>query len=266
MIEGQQLSIFDTEFKKKLDKDNEEESSLVTDRQTDRQYIYTRQNRVPNIHFINGDFRESLDYIKHLPNVVIVTDPPFNIGYHYGEYKDKMDDDEYYKMLSELINTFSCVFVHYPEALHRLSIECGITPNRVVSWVYNSNTAMQHRDIAFYKIEPDFKSVKQPYKNLNDKRIQERISRGLIGGRLYDWWNVNQVKNVSKDKTNHPCQMPLEIMKNIIATLPQNSTIVDTFMGSGTTAQACIDLGYDFVGIEIDKKFFEIAKKRIEAE
>ena len=168
-------------------------------------------------------------------------------------------------MLSDLISLFPSVIIHYPEALHRLSIESGLTPNRVVSWVYNSNTARQHRDIAFYRIEPDFTSVKQPYKNLNDKRIQERISRGLEGGRLYDWWNVNQVKNVSKDKTKHPCQMPIEVMKNIVASLPPDSTIVDTFMGSGTTAEACIDLGYDFVGIEIDKEYFEIAKARINA-
>jgi DNA modification methylase len=59
--------------------------------------------------------------------------------------------------------------------------------------------------------------------------------------------------------------MPIEVMKNIVALLPKDSTIVDTFMGSGTTAQACIDLGYDFVGCEIDEKYFEIAKQRINA-
>ena len=198
--------------------------------------------------------------------MVIVTDPPFNIGYHYNEYSDDMNDDDYYKMLSELVKTYPSVIIHYPEALHRLSIESHITPNRVVSWIYNSNTPRQHRDIAFYGVEPDFNLVKQPYKNQNDKRIQERIRRGLVGGRLYDWWNVNQVKNVSKDKTEHPCQMPIEVMKNIVALLPKNSTIVDTFMGSGTTAEACIDLGYDFVGCEINKEYFEIAKTRINAD
>lgn len=80
---------------------------------------------------------------------------------------------------------------------------------------------------------------------------------------MYDWWNVNQVKNVSKEKTKHPCQMPLEIMKNIVSTLPAGSIVFDPFMGSGTTAQACIDLGYDFIGCEIDKDYYEIAKKRI---
>ena len=142
----------------------------------------------------------------------------------------------------------------------------GIVPDRVCSWVYNSNTARQHRDIAYYKISPDFKNVIQPYKNINDKRIQARIAKGILGGRLYDWWNVNQVKNVSKDKTNHPCQMPIEVMKNIIATLPNDCIIFDPFMGSGTTAIACIQLGYDFIGCEIDVEYYKIAKNRIYAE
>lgn len=85
------------------------------------------------------------------------------------------------------------------------------------------------------------------------------------GGRLYDWFEVNQVKNVSRSKTKHPCQMPLEVMKNIVAMLPINSIIFDPFMGSGTTALACIELGYDFIGCEIDPEYYEIAKERINA-
>lgn len=42
--------------------------------------------------------------------------------------------------------------------------------------------------------------------------------------------------------------------------------ILDPFMGSGTTGMACAALGYDFIGIELDSEYFEIAKKRIEYE
>jgi site-specific DNA-methyltransferase (adenine-specific) len=59
--------------------------------------------------------------------------------------------------------------------------------------------------------------------------------------------------------------MPLEVMKNIVAMLPIDSIIFDPFMGSGTTALACIELGYDFIGCEIDKDYYEIAKERIGA-
>lgn len=207
-----------------------------------------------------------LDFLSknNIPqNSIIVTDPPFNIGYHYNEYKDRMEADSYYEMLSSLLDIAPCVFIHYPEALYELAAKSGVSPTRVVSWVYNSNTAKQHRDIAFYGVKPNFNQVRQPYKNPNDKRIQQRIAEGKTGCKLYDWWNINQVKNVSKDKTAHPCQMPLEVMKNIVGILPRDSTIIDPFMGSGTTGLACVEAGLDFIGIEMDSKYFEIAKNRL---
>lgn len=199
-----------------------------------------------------------------IDNAIIVTDPPFNIGYHYRSYRDRMKEEEYYSWLANIFGCFPCAIVHYPESLHKLSVAMGRAPRRIVSWVYNSNTARQHRDIAFYDVNPNFNQVKQPYKNPTDKRIKERMANGKTGCKLYDWWNVNQVKNVSKDKTEHPCQMPQEVMNNIIGILPQNATIIDPFMGSGTTGVACVNMGRDFIGIELDPKYFEIAKKRIE--
>ncbi len=68
---------------------------------------------------------------------------------------------------------------------------------------------------------------------------------------------------MNKEKTEHPCQMPLEVMKNIIGILPEDYTILDPFMGSGTTGVACKLLGRDFIGIELDKKYFKIAEQRI---
>lgn len=192
----------------------------------------------------------------------IITDPPFNIGYHYSSYKDRMSDETYYGMLADLIRDKVAVVIHYPEALHRLSVELGYAPTKVVSWVYNTNTHKQHRDIAFYNIKPDFTLVGQEYKNPKDKRIMKRIAEGKMA-RLYDWWNINQVKNMSAEKTEHPCQMPIKVMENIVGILPSDFTILDPFLGSGTTGVACRNLGRKFIGIEIDDKYYEIAKHRI---
>lgn len=227
--------------------------------------IYKNQKKIPSIHFVNDDYKNQIEVIKRIENVVCVTDPPFNIGYHYGTYKDNMDENEYYAMLVNLVKCFPSVIIHYPEELHKLSMLAECVPKKVVAWVYNSNTSKQHRDIAWYGLTPSFKNAWQPYKNPSDKRIKQRIANGSRGGRMYDWWNVNQVKNVNKEKTAHPCQMPIEVMKNIISTLPEESIVFDPFMGSGTTALACIELGYDFIGCEIDEKYYEIAKKRINA-
>ena len=114
-------------------------------------------------------------------NVVVVTDPPFNIGYHYKTYNDRMKETEYLNMLKQIF-VYPFVVIHYPEEIYKIAQTVNKVPKRVVSWVYNSNTARQHRDIAFFDIEPIFTQVIQPYKNPTDKRIKARIERGLRGG------------------------------------------------------------------------------------
>lgn len=217
------------------------------------------------VELYNGNCLELLENVGGC-NSIIVTDPPFNIGYHYKTYKDRLTETEYYKMLSEVLTKKGSPFVviHYPENIARLSIELGIAPKRIISWVYNSNTRRQHRVIAYWGIEPDFSLVKQPYKNPTDKRVAERIAKGSAGTNLYDWWNINQVKNISKEKTAHPCQMPLEVMEKAIGIIPNSYTIIDPFMGSGTTGVACVKQNKSFVGIELDKDYYDIAKSRIE--
>jgi site-specific DNA-methyltransferase (adenine-specific) len=212
---------------------------------------------------ILGNSLEELPKIKAKEEkFVIVTDPPFNVGYHYNTYKDNMDSEEYYEMLASIFEYAPFVVIHYPEEIYKIAFQVGEFPDKVVSWVYNSNTAKQHRDIAFFGIKPNFKQYGQPYKNPTDKRIMQRIADGKTA-RLYDWWEINQVKNVSKDKTAHPCQMPLEVMKRIVGILPPDYTIVDPFMGSGTTGLACKELNRNFIGIEMDAEYYAIAQQRI---
>jgi site-specific DNA-methyltransferase (adenine-specific) len=197
-------------------------------------------------------------------NIIIVSDPPFNTDRKYNTYKDNLEEEDYYNTMGAIFSEFPSVIIHYPEPLYRIAAKIQKYPTKIISWVYNANTPRQHRQIAFFDVSPDFTQVTQPYKNPNDKRIKARIAAGKTGGRLYDWWNINQVKNTNKEKTSHPCQMPLEVMKNIIGILPKDCIILDPFMGSGTTGVAAKKLGRDFIGIEIDETYFSIAKERIE--
>lgn len=213
------------------------------------------------IKVIHNDCIEELE--KILGDYIIVTDPPFNIGYHYNEYKDNLSNEDYLNLLKNIFLNRKFVVIHYPEEIYRIANVLNAIPAKVVSWVYNSNTAKQHRDIAFFGVKPDFTKYGQDYKNPTDKRIAKRIADGKRA-RLYDWWDINQVKNVSKDKTEHPCQMPLEVMKRIIAILPENITIVDPFAGSGTTGLACKELGRNCILIEKDESYVEIIKKRLD--
>ena len=216
----------------------------------------------------NMDCLEGMRMLPQGHKYCIVTDPPFNVGYHYNEYNDNKEEGEYFQWLQDICVNLPVVMVHYPEALYKFAFQIGQFPDRVVSWVYNSNTPRQHRDIAFFGIKTDFTKVKQPYKNPEDKRIAQRIAEGHEGGMLYDWWEINQVKNVSKDKNGeiHPCQMPVDVMRRIVGILPEDMVIVDPFMGSGTTAVACIKGKRHFIGFELNKEYFDKACKRIDSE
>lgn len=63
---------------------------------------------------------------------------------------------------------------------------------------------------------------------------------------------------------HHPTQKPVALMEWCLGFLPDARTILDPFMGSGTTGVACVNLGRRFIGIEIDEGYFDIACRRIE--
>lgn len=66
------------------------------------------------------------------------------------------------------------------------------------------------------------------------------------------------------ERIGHPTQKPLAVMEWCLAFLPDAKTILDPFMGSGTTLVACQKLGRHGIGIEIDPDYFEIACRRVE--
>jgi len=67
------------------------------------------------------------------------------------------------------------------------------------------------------------------------------------------------------ERVSHPTQKPVALMKWCITHLPKDTqSILDPFMGSGTTGVACAKMGRKFIGIELDPDYFDIACKRIE--
>ncbi len=77
-------------------------------------------------------------------------------------------------------------------------------------------------------------------------------------------WN-GMIKARGETRGDHPTQKPVGVMKWAITHCPTPAeTILDPFMGSGTTGVACANLGRKFIGIEIEPKYFDIACRRIE--
>jgi DNA modification methylase len=209
----------------------------------------------------HGDCREVLPDLEG----TVITDPPYNIGYEYGDsYKDNLSEDEYRELIASTVRLPSVV-LHYPEDMFGVAVALNELPEEVVAWTYNAHTPRKWRTIAWFGCKPDFSLVRQPYKNLSDKRILAKLDAGSEGCALYDWWHEEQVKNVSEEKTEHPCQIPLEVMVKILQVTPCDQ-VIDPFAGSGTTLRAAKDLGRRAIGIEIEEKYCEIAAKRLSQE
>ena len=207
----------------------------------------------------NADCRDVLPTLE--PVDLVLTDPPYNVGYHYASYNDNMNEADYFTWLGETIGE-RCVFIHYPEDVFQYAAEIGIVPSKAIAWIYHANTPRQWRMIAWFGIDPDLSLGHQEYQNPTDKRIQKRIAAGE-SARLYDWWEIEQVKNISDEKTDHPCQIPIALMRRVLEVTPTAQTILDPFMGSGTTLRAAKDLGRKAIGIEIEERYCEIAANRM---
>lgn len=81
--------------------------------------------------------------------------------------------------------------------------------------------------------------------------------------------NARQIQQsiaaTNAERVGHPTQKPLVVMEWTLSQFPTAETILDPFMGSGTTGVACVNLGRKFIGIEIERRYFDIACERIDA-
>lgn len=124
--------------------------------------------------------------------------------------------------------------------------------------------------LVFYKKLP----IYNPQGLVYNPRIKKRSSSSK-GSSNYGSHGDENISEFSGYPTNileymresglHPTQKPVALMEYLIKTYTNEGELVlDFTMGSGTTGVACKNLGRDFIGIEMDDKYFDIAKKRIE--
>jgi site-specific DNA-methyltransferase (adenine-specific) len=210
----------------------------------------------------NLDFRDHLDKMRE---TVVVSDPPYNIGFKYNSYDDNKTTNEYINLLS-LFKNNKTILIGYPETTYQYYIPALGMPDKTIVWCYNSNIGYGHkfRLITFYHILPDLTKDFQDYKNPNDKRIKERIALGYKA-RLYDWWDdIQIVKNVSNEKTIHPCPIPEKLIARILKISTSESDIIcDPFMGCGTVPKVAKIMNRKYLGFEIDKLYFDEAFNRL---
>ena len=222
--------------------------------------------------FYLDDFRNVMP-LKNIQTVIV--DPPYNINFNYGKnFKDNIDPEEYKQLMYDVADLSykstkkdsSMFIINYPQIIAELFQTLKETEWNIhqwISWVYPSNIGHSkskftraHRSILWLvKDNPkvNIDSVTQPYKNPTDRRVRELIKSGKKGTNLYDWWEINLVKNVSKDKKQYVNQIPSEVLKRLILTTTDTKDkVLDPMCGTGSTAIEAAKLKRSGIGIDLN--------------
>lgn len=233
--------------------------------------------------FYLDDFRNVMP-LKNIQTVIV--DPPYNINFNYGKnFKDNIDPEEYKQLMYDVADLSykstkkdsSMFIINYPEIIAELFQTLKKTDWNIhqwISWVYPSNIGHSkrkfttaHRTILWLvKDNPkvNIDAVTQPYKNPTDKRVRELIKSGKKGTHLYDWWEINLVKNVSKDKKQYVNQIPSEVLKRLILTTTDSKDkVLDPMCGTGSAALEAANLKRSGIGIDINSELVKIWNENI---
>ena len=214
----------------------------------------------------------------------IITDPP------YGTTQCKWDSvipfKTMWEQLSRIIKPNGAILLFGSEPFSS-ALRMSNIKNYKYDWVWEKSKATNFLNakkqplrakeniLVFYKKQPTYNPQMTKGKSYN-KGIRKKQTKDDV----YGSFNQTEVKSEgnryprdvlyfktadTEGKTFHKTQKPVKLMEYLIKTYTnENETVLDFTMGSGTTGVACKNLGRDFIGIEMDDKYFDIAKKRIE--
>jgi DNA modification methylase len=232
------------------------------------------------IRLFNNDCLKVLPTIPNKSIDLILTDPP------YGTTSCKWDSvipfEPMWKELKRIIKDNGCIAVFGSEPFSSALRMSNIKQFKY-DWYWNKKIPS---GMAFAKYQPmrqlelisifsKNKTNYYPQKILRDKPIKsggikksETAPHNLPKGFKKEYKYKNPINLIEFDKIRngsvHPTQKPVALLEYLIKTYTnQNDTVLDFTMGSGSTGVACKNTNRKFIGIEMDKNYFDIAEKRI---
>jgi len=238
----------------------------------------------------NKVFNEDvITVLKRIPDNsfdMVYGDPDYNVGINYAgkNYTKKWNDyiDWYIELAKESLRvlkpTGNLFMINYPKQNAYLRVKFlddNAYDVQDYVWIYNTNIGHSsrhftkaHRSILhatksknnkFYK-----NNVAEPYQNPADKRIQRRILEGHLGRMPYSWFYFDLVKNVSKEKTFHPCQIPIKLVEMLIKSSTQEGDdVFILFGGSGNELFVCKELKRNYTSCELHPDYYKMIIDRL---
>jgi len=237
--------------------------------------------------WIYNDDILKVDYIKENSIDLIVTSPPYNVDIKYGSYDDKMPYSVYLEFTRKWLE--KCFFLVKEDGRFCLnipldknkggqqSVYADIVPiAKEIGWKYHSTIVWNEQNIsrrtawgswlsatAPYVIAPVEMIVvlyKKRWKKLSGTRMSDITKKEFM-----DWTNgVWTFTGESKKRVGHPAPFPVELPKRCIKLFTFiGDTVLDPFLGSGSTLVACVLANRKGIGVEIDKNYCGLAKQRL---
>jgi site-specific DNA-methyltransferase (adenine-specific) len=234
---------------------------------------------------ICGDCIELLNAAKEPFADLVFADPPFNIGYQYDKYHDKVEKNNYLAWTQDWMA--ACVNVlkltgsfyvaigdEYAAHIRLIGEELGLYLRNWIIWHYTfgqqtkNKFARAHAHLFYFvKDEKEFTFNEHAVRLPSDRQLIYNDKRANSVGKMPDdvWNTYARVCGTFKERQGwHPCQMPELLLARIIAASSHPGDLVlDPFNGSGTTAAAALQLGRDYCGIDISENYVENTKIRL---
>lgn len=229
------------------------------------------------------------DCLKVLPRLdsgvidLAIVDPPFNIGYEYDRYRDCMTDDRYKLWTGEWIGAvrrvlhdtgsiYVCIGDKHAAMVKTMLDASGLYFRSWVIWHYtfgvycDSKWGRGHTHILYYTADPKrFTFNADPVRVPSDRQTKYKDRRANPKGRVpSDVWTYSRVCGTFKERTGHPCQMPVALLERIVlASSNKGDRVLDPMCGSGAALVAARKHDRRWLGMELSGGYAAAARKRL---
>jgi len=219
---------------------------------------------------INDDCLKVLPTLEESSVDLIITSPPYNLGnnHHTGNkqhkaYNDNLPEAEYQEQQLQFLNECFKVLKETGSLIynHKNRIRKGrqLSP---YEWIFKSNFVVK-QEIVWVNRSQNFDKMRfYPFTERLywlTKKPETKLFNAINHYDVFDWKEWKPVGT----KGNHTRAFPEKMVEDILKCFPNAEVVLDPYMGSGTTGVAAKNLNREFIGIELDKTYFDMAQTRI---
>jgi len=248
----------------------------------------------------HGDCMELLQQLPDGLVKLIVTSPPYNLG---KEYENKLSVEDYVsqqrRIIEECIRVLhpqgsicwqvgnfvengvgskAAAIIPLDVILYPIFMENGLKMRNRIVWRFGHGLHASRRFSGRYEViiwftrgdeyTFDLDAVRVPQKYPQKKHFKGpnkgKLSGNPLGKNPSDVWDIPNVKANHVEKTEHPCQYPVELIERLVLSMTvEGDWVLDPFIGTGTTAIAALMHGRKAIGAEIIEKYVQISRDRV---